>query len=175
MEENLNDYVNESLKRLKCNNDIWESLLVDKRDIEVNIREDRRKKVPFRERRVFERESFRDSFWYKFLQRDLTDINGRDGKKFRLRSTVPYQVFTQLLQFAEAWFPQKLYHICGREIPPVSLKLLGTLRMLGKECSWDLLYECQLRFIGNGHSIFSTSFARNSIPFMCMDRETLRN
>ena len=74
MEENLNDYVNESLKRLKSNNDIWESLLVDKRDIEVNIREDRRKKVPFRERRDFERESFRDSFWYKFLQRDLTDI-----------------------------------------------------------------------------------------------------
>ena len=32
MEENLNDYVNESLKRLKSNNDIWESLLVDKRD-----------------------------------------------------------------------------------------------------------------------------------------------
>ena len=82
MEENLNDYVNETLKRLKSNNDIWESLLVDKRDIEVNIREDRKKIVPFRERRVFERESFRNSFWYKFLQKDLTDINVRDGKNF---------------------------------------------------------------------------------------------
>ena len=142
MEENLSKVVNESMQRLKRNSDIWDSLVGEKRDVEdVNVREDGRRNVPFRERRVFERENFRESFWFKFLQRDLTDLNGRDGKNFRLRFTVPYQVFTQLLQFAEAWFPQKIYHICGREIAPVSLKLLGTLRMLGKGCSWDLLYE----------------------------------
>lgn len=31
--------------------------------------------------------------------------------------------------------------MCGRETTPVFLKLLRTLRMLGKGCSWDLLYE----------------------------------
>jgi hypothetical protein len=27
------------------------------------------------------------------------------------------------------------------EVTPISLKLLGTSRILGKGCSWDLLYE----------------------------------
>lgn len=141
MEQNLSKVVEKSMNRLRRNSDIWDSLAGEERESKVNAKADRRKNVPFRERRVYERESFRDSFWYKFFQRDLTDLNGRDGKNFRLRFTIPYQVSTQLLQFAEAWFPHKMYNVCGKEIAPVSLKLLGTLRMLGKGCSWDFLYE----------------------------------
>ena len=69
------------------------------------------------------------------MKRDLTDINSKDGRLFRLRFTVPYQVFTQILYFAELWFPQRERNICGYELAPVYLKLLGTLRMLGKGCS----------------------------------------
>lgn len=86
MEEDLSKVVNESMQRLKRNTDIWDSLVGEKRDVEdVNVGEDGRRNVPFRRRRVFERENFRESFWFKFLQRDLTDLNGRDGKNFRLR------------------------------------------------------------------------------------------
>ena len=91
MEQNLTKVIDESINRLKRNSDIWDSLVGEKGEIEVNVREDGRKNGAFRERRVFDRESFRDSFWYKFLQRDLTDLNGRDGKNFRLRFTVPFQ------------------------------------------------------------------------------------
>ena len=98
-------------------------------------------KRDFHTRRVYNRENFRDSCWFKFLQRDLTDLNERDGKTFRLRFTVPYQLYQQLLGFAENWFPQRLVDACGRELSPIFLKLLGTLRILGKGCSWDLLYE----------------------------------
>jgi hypothetical protein len=59
---------------------------------------------------------------------------------FRNRFTVPYRLFIQLLTFAESWLPQHEYDCC-KKVPPVSLKLLGTLRILGKGCSWDLLYE----------------------------------
>lgn len=72
----------------------------------------------------------------------MSDLNSsRDAKNFRLRFTLPYQVFGQLLVYAKAWFPQTPDDICGRETTPTFLKLLGTLRMLGKGCSWDLLYE----------------------------------
>jgi Plant transposon protein len=95
----------------------------------------------FKNRKVYNRENYRDSCWYKFLQRDLMDLNERDGKTFRLRFTVPFQLYQQLLGFAERWFPQRKVDACGKEVTPISLKLLGTLRILGKGCSWDLLYE----------------------------------
>jgi hypothetical protein len=100
-----------------------------------------RKKLIFRERKVYARESYKESCWYLFMKRDLTDLNSRDAKLFRNRFTVPYQLFKQLLAHAEEWFPQKKYDVCGRKTTPIFLKLLGTLRMLGKGCSWDLLYE----------------------------------
>ena len=71
----------------------------------------------------------------------MSDLSGRDGKLFRNRFTVPYQLYRQLLEIAERWFPQKYHDVCGKETTPVFLKLLGALRMLGKGCSWDLLYE----------------------------------
>ena len=54
---------------------------------------------------------------------------------------MPHQLCIQLLALATEWFPQKSIDAYGKEVTPVSLKLLGTLRILGKGCSWDLLYE----------------------------------
>jgi Plant transposon protein len=132
------DDLEESLKRGKRNRMTWNMLQKNVEEIQT---EERQELSVFRNRRVYKRESFKDSFWYIFMLRDLTDLTSRDGKNFRLRFTVPYQVYTQLLSYAEAWFPQTPFDICGRERTPIFLKLLGTLRMLGKGCSWDLLYE----------------------------------
>jgi hypothetical protein len=54
---------------------------------------------------------------------------------------VPYELFKQLLTFAERWFPQRQVDACGMDTTPIFLKLHSTLRMLGKGCTWDLLYE----------------------------------
>jgi hypothetical protein len=91
-------------------------------EVEAEEKEvDEKRKISFfRPRRVLQRESYRESFWFNFMQRDLTDLRSRDGKNFRLPFTVPYQVYTQLLAYAEALFPQKEYDICGRETSPVS-------------------------------------------------------
>ena len=134
IEEDVDD--NETcMNRLKRNRLLWSDLYDKKQDVDVL------KSKIFRTRTVYSRENFKESCWYKFLQRDLSDLNGRDGKLFRNRFTVPYDLYRQVLLLAENWFPQKEKDICGRELSPIFLKLLGTLRMLGKGCSWDLLYE----------------------------------
>lgn len=49
---------------------------------------------------------------------------------------------------AKEWFPQNALDAFGKEISPIELKLLDTLRILGKGCSWDLLYEVICQDIG---------------------------
>jgi Plant transposon protein len=125
-------------RRVKSRREMW-ALLETNDDCPED---DSTKAIKFPvKRKVYARENYRDSCWFKFLQRDLSDLDSRDSKIFRNRFTVPYELFTQLLSFAENWFPQAKFDCCGREVPPIALKLLGSLRMLGKGCSWDLLYE----------------------------------
>lgn len=51
--------------------------------------------------RFHQREGHKKSFWYLFVdERDLTVLNGRDGKLFRNRFTVPYPLYLQLLVLA---------------------------------------------------------------------------
>jgi hypothetical protein len=133
--------VEASLKSMKRNKELWDDICdANKNNDEMEERALYR--MAFKARKVYNRESYRESFWYKFvMDRDLTDLNSRDGKFFRNGFTVPYQIFTGLLLRAQESFPQKKYDVCGRETTPIFLKLLGTLRMLGKGCSWGLLYE----------------------------------
>lgn len=127
----------EYVKRARARRKFWNE--IDDGDLDDEESEIVKRRV---KRKVYERENYSDSCWFKFLQRrDISDITSRDGKLFRNRFTVPYQLFIQLLTFAESWFPQHEYDCCKKKVPPVSLKLLGPLRILGKGCSWDLLYE----------------------------------
>jgi hypothetical protein len=131
-----------SLERLRKKRKIWRKIEADELFNEHGNDELLEENYSLKkERKVYPRESYRDSIWYRFCQRDLPDLNSRDGKTFRLRFTVPYSLLKQILTFAECWFPQRAYDACGKETTPVFLKLLGTLRMLGKGCTWDLLYE----------------------------------
>jgi hypothetical protein len=81
------------LERLKRNRKFWEKLDAD--DSLFDTESDELLEEGYG------RESYRDSIWYRFCQRDLSDLNSRDGKTFRLRFTVPYELFKQLLTFAE--------------------------------------------------------------------------
>ena len=86
------------------------------------------------------------------MQRDnLSDLTSRDGKTFRNRFTVPFQLFEELLLMANAWFPQRLSDAYGKEVSPIALKLLGTLRILvvGTFCMNFLVF--QRKFIEVGH------------------------
>jgi hypothetical protein len=71
--------------------------------------------------KVYERENFSNSWWFNFFERrDISDITSRDGKLFWNRFTVPYQLFIQLLTFAESWFPQHEYDCCKKKVPSVN-------------------------------------------------------
>ena len=61
------DDLEESLKRGKRNRKIWNML---QKNTEESQTEEREELSVFRNRRVYKRESFKDSFWYIFMQRD---------------------------------------------------------------------------------------------------------
>jgi hypothetical protein len=147
------DLVEEYLKRSKDRRKLWDDLdaadaverkaggeIIEGKD--GGREEDDDGEKPPSKRMTYERENYRESCWWKFIQRDnLDDLNSRDGKTFRNRFTVPFQLFLELLTMAKTWFPQREFDVFGKEVSPIELKLLGSLRILGKGCSWDLLYE----------------------------------
>ena len=143
-EELEENEVEKYLKRSKTNRKWWAKWDIDSDDekpAKVGEEDDDIVKVPVK-RKKYDREHYRESCWWKFLQRDnLSDLSSRDGKTFRNRFTVPYQLFEELLIMARNWFSQRILDAFGKEVSPIELKLLGTLRVLGKGCSWDLLYE----------------------------------
>jgi hypothetical protein len=96
------------LKRSKRNRIFWDNLMSEMEKEDIVEREKEKNKVAFRRREVYPRESYTSSFWYLFMQRNLSNLNSRDGKNFRLRFTVPYPVFQQLLVYAEARFHRNL-------------------------------------------------------------------
>ena len=164
-----------SLQRLKRQRLAWDRIGLDLFNLNGDLNGHA---TPIFKRKQHERENFKESCWYKFLQRDFSDLNGKDGKLFRNRFTVPYALFAQLLNLAKTWFPQKELDVCGRELPPVSLKLLGTLRVLGKGCSWNLLYELS-GVSADVHRTWSYKFmenlARKCTLYMYMGREIAMN
>lgn len=68
MEVNFSEALEQSLDRLKRNRDIWDNLIAVKSNKEVLVKEDGRKHVPFKHRRVYDREDFTESCWYKFMK-----------------------------------------------------------------------------------------------------------
>ena len=138
--------LDECLKRSRANRKWWNKWVSDSDDekpkgVEEFSEGDIELKFPLK-RKKYDREYYRESCWWKFLHRDnLDDLSSRDGKSFCNRFTIPYRLFKEFLVKAKEWFSQNVLDAFGKEISPIELKLLGTLRILGKGCSWDLLYE----------------------------------
>ena len=107
----------------------------------------RRKRRNRKPRQVYERLDYRQSTWWKFLQRPtIRDATHRDGKLFRLRFRVPYLLFEKLLWLCSLGpladsFKQKKCDATGRPSIPLELKLLGVLRVLGRASCFDSIAE----------------------------------
>jgi hypothetical protein len=119
------DLVEEYLKRSKDRRKLWDDLdaadaverkaggeIIEGKD--GGREEDDDGEKPPSKRMTYERENYRESCWWKFIQRDnLDDLNSRDGKTFRNRFTVPFQLFLELLTLAKTWFPQRDFDVFG--------------------------------------------------------------
>jgi Plant transposon protein len=104
------------------------------------------------------------STWGKLLKKLSSLENGpcitsREGKLFQRRFRVPWQVYCELVQKSVS---HKLFGInsllkfdmCGAQVCPVEIKLLGVLRMLGRNWCADDVAEAT----GMGESTVRTAF-----------------
>jgi hypothetical protein len=85
----------------------------------------------------------------------LKDPNSTQGKVFRRRFRVPYPLFLLYVEWATAELGSKP-PIAGRPPVPMTLKVLGVLRILGTGCSTDAVLELS----GISESHMSTFFHR---------------
>ncbi len=60
---------------------------------------------------------------------------------FRERFRVTYEIYRQTVALAETWFPQRPLDVGGRPSCPVSLKVLGVFRLLGRAYCFDCIGE----------------------------------
>mmetsp|Transcript_9125 Transcript_9125/g.8156 ORF Transcript_9125/g.8156 Transcript_9125/m.8156 type:complete len:199 (+) Transcript_9125:63-659(+) len=70
------------------------------------------------------------------------DITHKNGKLFRRRFRVPYNVFLEICDIChrENWFPLS-YDAVGRPSSPCNIKILGVLRVLGRGVCFDDIEE----------------------------------
>ena len=107
----------------------------------------RERKTIIKPRRVYDRLDYTQSTWWKFLQRPtIKDSSRRDGKLFRSRFRVPFDVFSKLQTLCTTGclakhFKMKLTDSSGRPSIPLELKLLGVLRVLGRGSCFDSIAE----------------------------------
>ena len=111
-------------------------------------KEDKQKqKLETKCRQVYDRMNPKESCWWKFLQIDtIKDPYHRDGKLFRDRFRVPYDVYCRIIHLIKAEHPLmfkagKPKDIAGRLTCPLELKVLGVLRVLGRASTFDCIGE----------------------------------
>ena len=91
--------------------------------------EETRKKV---RRRVIARARYKDGSWATFLNNpEIQDPASREGKLFRRRFRVPYEIFGSIMQWASDAFPTSSKDVADRDVFPLQLKGLGVLNLLG--------------------------------------------
>lgn len=100
-----------------------------------------------RQRKHYSRMDYRNSVWWHFINKPtVKDPSHRDGKLFRLRFRVPFNVFDKLLFLCREGplkdhFLQRDTDVAGRAAVPIELKLLGVLRVLGRGSCFDSVAE----------------------------------
>ena len=84
-------------------------------------------------RNSYARSNYKMCYWYLMLQNPyIADPTTREGKQFRRRFAVPYEIFVHLVEKCKAWFDPATHDKYGRECIPIELKVLGSLRVLSK-------------------------------------------
>jgi hypothetical protein len=82
--------------------------------------------------------------WARMLRDNAEELEQPDivaGKLFRLRFRIPYPVFLKLLGWTKPWHEKRTSDTVGRERRPTELKLLGVLRILGRDTCFDGIKE----------------------------------
>ena len=95
-----------------------------------------------RYRRIFPRPDYKESVWWKMLEKGDCKIPGtREYKLFRRRFGVRFERFKNFCETARTWDTIKEIDAIGREAVPLELKVLGALRMVCKGCAFDAIAE----------------------------------
>ena len=98
-------------------------------------------------RTSYPRQDYKNSVWWHFINKPtIQDPDHRDGKLFRTRFRVPYEVYKQLLHLCRdgplaKHILQEGVDSSGRPAVPLELKLLGVLRVLGRASCFDSIAE----------------------------------
>ena len=95
-----------------------------------------------RYRRVFPRPDYKQSVWWKMLEKgDCKVLGTREYQLFRRRFGVGFGRFKTFCEAAREWDTTKETDVTGRPAVPLELKVLGALRMVCKGCAFDAIAE----------------------------------
>ena len=111
------------------------------------------------------------STWGVMLRDPELQTIGSDARKtFMRRFRVPHSIFIRLVDWTKGWHEGNTADVCGRPRCPTELKVLGWLRIIGRDVCFDDLEELSCIKRPTIHSISTNSIAalaKSSTPFMC--------
>lgn len=90
------------------------------------------------------RSLYTESVWWKMLTQHgeaLKVPTSNAAKLFRIRFRVPYPIYEELLAESRNWYDKNPCDAAGRDAVPLELKILGALRILGRACCFDGIFE----------------------------------
>ena len=111
------------------------------------INENRRNLGGKRTRTQYERNDPKDSPFWKYMTKETyRDPTHRDGKLFRRRFRMPFDMFLKIVNLVreKQWFPEKQslrMQLERQEAIPLEIKLLGVFRVLGRGVCFDDIEE----------------------------------
>ena len=93
-------------------------------------------------RKVFSRPNYKESVWWRMLEKAECKIPGtREYKLFRRRFGVGFERYKIFCEATRTWNTTKDIDAAGRAAVPLELKVLGALRMVCKGCAFDAIAE----------------------------------
>jgi hypothetical protein len=120
----------------------YEAIIARVLEEEGDEQDRRARKRPFTHRRYYGKGLPRLTVWWRrYIQDDFPD-RSPEGKSFRRKFRLPYSSFKALLGILResGSFPERCDAI-GTHPCPLELLLLGSLRMLGRACTFDDLSD----------------------------------
>ena len=81
------------------------------------------------------------AIWLRNNHEGLQILTSAASSLFRERFRVTYDIYRKCVALATEWFPQAALDASGRPPCPISLKVLGVLRVLGKAYCFDGIGE----------------------------------
>lgn len=114
-------------------------------------------------RRIYPRPDYKESVWWKMLEKGDCKIPGsREYKLFRRRFGVRFERFKNFCETARNWDTIKTEEtdVSGREAVPLELKVLGALRMVCKGCAFDAIAELSGMSESTMHRFFHSFWKR---------------